>query len=165
MGRAVEAADRVRRSTGATVLLAHHPTKDFRFERGSSALRGAVDTMLSMDISDDTIKLSCTKQKDSAEFAPISLKLVPTGDSCVLRLASQVIPTEALSDKQAQLLAALRSGATTHGLTTQEWRASVPDVVERTYHAARKRLIDLGYVAEHEQYFSWTGKEPPRGRR
>ena len=121
--------------------------------------------MLSMDISDDTIKLSCTKHKDSAAFAPISLKLVPTGDSCVLRLASQVIPTEALSDKQAQLLAALRSGATTHGLTTQEWRTSVPDVVERTYHAARNRLIDLGYVAEHGQYFSWTGKEPPRGRR
>ena len=167
MGRALDAADRVRRSTGAVVLLTHHTNKDQRYERGSSALRGGVDTMLSMDNVDDTIRLSCTKQKNAAEFDPISLKLVPTedGNSCVLREASQITRTAELSRTQARLLAALRSGATTHGLTTQEWRASVPDVIERTYHAARNRLIDLGYVAEHGQYFSWTGKEPPRGRR
>ena len=38
----------------------------------------------------------------------------------------------------------------------------VPDVLERTYYHARKRLVDLGYVVERGQRFSWTGKEPPQ---
>ena len=164
MGRAIDAADRVRRSTGATVLLTHHTNKDQRYERGSSALRGAVDTMLSMDHVDDTIRLSCTKQKDSAEFDTIHLKLVPTtdGTSCVLREAAQIIQTDALSDKQARLLAALRSGATARGLTGPEWKGLVPEIVESTYYNARKRLVDLDYVTEHGQRFIWSGKELPR---
>ena len=160
MGRAIDAADRVRRSTGALVLLTHHTNKDQRYERGSSALRGAVDTMLSMDHVDDTIRLSCTKQKNAAEFDTIHLKLVPTtdGTSCVLREASRIIPTAALSDKQSQVLEALKSGSTTSGLSGSEWRQMVPDIPERTYYAARKSLVDRGYVTERGQRFVWTGK-------
>ena len=164
MGRAIDAADRVRRSTGALVLLTHHTNKDQRYERGSSALRGAVDTMLSMDNVDDTIRLSCTKQKNATEFDPISLKLVPTGDgnSCVLREASQITRTGALSPTQARLSAVLRSGATTRGATGPEWKVMAPEVADRTYCTARKRHVDLGYVVEQGQRFSWTGKELPR---
>ena len=122
MGRAIDAADRVRRSTGATVLLVHHTNKDQRYERGSSALRGAVDTMLSMDDVDDTIRLSCTKQKNAAPFDSIHLQLVPTNDGtpCVLREAAQVVPTAALSPTQARLLAVLRLSTTASGATGPE---------------------------------------------
>ena len=121
--------------------------------------------MLLMDTVDDTIRLSCTKQKDSVEFAPISLKLVPTLSSCVLRPTAQIIPTDALSDKQAALLTALRSGATASGLTGPEWKTLVPEIADRTYYTARKGLVELGYVVERGKYFSWTGKEPPQGGR
>jgi len=60
-------------------------------------------------------------------------------------------------------LAVLRSDATTRGVTGPEWKVMASEVVERTYYAARKRLVDLGYVVEQGQRFSWTGKEePPR---
>ena len=121
--------------------------------------------MLSMDNVDDVIRLNCTNQKNAAEFDPISLRLVPTedGNSCVLREASQITRTAELSPTQARLLAVLRSGATTRGVTSAEWRVMAPEVVESTYYAASKRLVDLGYVIKQGQRFSWTGKEePPR---
>ena len=98
-------------------------------------------------------------------FTPSSIKLVPTedGNSCVLREASQITRTAKLSRTQARLLAVLRSGATTRGVAGPEWKVMASEVVERTYYAARKRLVDLGYIVEHGQRFSWTGKEePPR---
>jgi hypothetical protein len=81
--------------TGACVLVIHHPPKNGTGPRGSSALRGAIDTEL--EVSSRTI--STFKQRDMELHAPLGFKLHPVtlgidedGDtitSCV------VLPAEA----------------------------------------------------------------------
>jgi hypothetical protein len=78
MGLLVRACDRLRKLTGATVLLVHHSGKaDEASERGSSALRGACDTMLKVvrGSREGVVRLVCDKQKEGAPFAPIDLEL------------------------------------------------------------------------------------------
>ena len=58
-----------RRETGAANIWITHTRADERRERGSSALRGAADTMISMLPTDDVVSLRCDKQKD-AEPSP-----------------------------------------------------------------------------------------------
>jgi len=55
-----------RSATGATVLWVHHSNKAGTGERGSSALRGACDLLLSLLPADDVVTLSCEKARDFA---------------------------------------------------------------------------------------------------
>jgi hypothetical protein len=78
MGLLVRACDRLRKVTGATVMLVHHSGKaDASSERGSSALRGACDTMMSVaeGSREGVVRLECSKQKEGAPFEPIHLEL------------------------------------------------------------------------------------------
>jgi hypothetical protein len=112
VGVAIDATDRLRVATGATVLLVHHTTKDGSAFRGSSALEGAADTMLECSDDDGWMKLICEKQKDDAEFPPIRLRrevvsLADGATSCVLRAVSP-LEGAAVGDRyQAAALEAL----------------------------------------------------------
>ena len=96
MGKLVAAIDRLRAETSATVLLIHHAGKPRTSnprkvsERGSSALSGAADVMMSLVPLKSGPELKCEKQKDAEPFAaiPFQLKSVTVGDSqqsCVVR--------------------------------------------------------------------------------
>ena len=88
VGVAIGAADRLRAASGATVLLVHHTAKDGLDARGSSALRGAVDTMVKVENDDGRVKVSCEKAKDAEPFRTLRLRLervdVSGGSSCIL---------------------------------------------------------------------------------
>ena len=74
MSAAVGVCDRLRQQLGCTVLLLHHTTKEGQTERGSSVLKGAVDTLLRIpDTSDRRSMLTCDKQKDAEPFDSIGL--------------------------------------------------------------------------------------------
>lgn len=79
MGQAVSAADEIREITGAAVVFVHHTGRADEdgqvHERGSTALKSAVDTMIEMKGDEDgpTRELWCRKQKDSAKFFPITV--------------------------------------------------------------------------------------------
>lgn len=102
MGQAIAVCDELRARTGATVLLIHHTKKDGTVERGSTVLRGALDTLLLLkETAPGVLELTCEKQKDADAFAPLVLArrtiqldgvVEPdTGEpasSCVIRLAS-----------------------------------------------------------------------------
>jgi len=79
MGLFVRACDRLRKLTGATVLLVHHAGKgDPKQERGSSALRGACDAMFATsvaDVGERIVKLTCEKQKEGEPFSEKALRL------------------------------------------------------------------------------------------
>jgi hypothetical protein len=62
--------------------------------------------MISMLPTDDVVSLRCDKQKDAEPFVPLLLKKVqvPEADSCVVRLASDVLPSNELTDTQRQVL-------------------------------------------------------------
>src|SRR5690606_38221251 len=65
MGQAVESVRRIQTATNGAVLLVHHTRKGDSVERGSSALRGALDTMISMRKHGPLVSLSCAKMKES----------------------------------------------------------------------------------------------------
>lgn len=84
MSRFLGAVARLREETGATTLTIHHPGWSGDRERGSSAQRGAVDTVIVLEPADDwgdeetlrpdhAIRLRCKKMKDAESFEPIEL--------------------------------------------------------------------------------------------
>jgi AAA domain len=76
MGTAIANIDRIRETTGATVLVNHHIPKDGRrTPRGSGALIGAIDTQIHLDGSPDNpiFTVSCEAQRDAEPFAPFEL--------------------------------------------------------------------------------------------
>jgi len=171
MGKVIAATDRIREATGATVMFLHHTTKAGGSERGSSALRGALDTLLLVNQTDDLLTLVCEKQKDAPAFAPVDLHLeqVDGTGSCVVQLAqaeaSPASEFEALSASQRQCLRALlRSFPKDLGATSNQWMEVVPDLSKRTFYRARTVLLERGYVASRGPKNVWTGKAEPEGR-
>lgn len=137
--RAIVNAQRLRDALDATVVLAHHTNAGGSRERGHSAIRGAMDTMLALVPSDDVVKLECNKQRNAAPFESITLKLTEGKGGCVFRLASDVAPSTALSPHQRKVLESLRENFAA-GATKAEWQRSCSDVPERTFHRACKVL-------------------------
>lgn len=76
MGQFVHAADRLLRMTGATVTLVHHLNKAGGSARGSGAMKGAVNTEITVSKSENRVTSKVTKQKDAEEGPPLTLQLV-----------------------------------------------------------------------------------------
>lgn len=89
MGIAVRGLDRLK-AQGCCVLVVHHSTKSATGDsvRGSSALRGAADTVLEMVKSNGLVDLRTLKQKDAAEANAMKLALNAWGSSAYLELAT-----------------------------------------------------------------------------
>lgn len=89
VGLFIDAVDRLR--AGNLSLVVHHSGLDESRERGSSALRGALDLRMKMNRDGKTLRavLSCEDLKDAAEWDPISLALEPVADSLVVRLREE----------------------------------------------------------------------------
>lgn len=156
MSRAIATADLMRHATGAAVLIVHHTKKESDQERGSSALRGAVDTLLLAEEGDDGRQLVCQKQKDAEPFVPIPFRLVAGHGSCIVQAsgvdrlngdAREQAGPVGLTPKRLSALRVLRDDFTARGATTTEWLRSsgLPD---RTFYNARTWLVREGYVAE-----------------
>src|SRR5439155_16938747 len=124
LGRATASCDVIRRATGAAMLLVHHTGKDGLQERGSSALRGAADTMLSLKGDDGVLTLECTKQRDAVAIEPRQLRLVPVGGSCVVEPNEMQASTAGLTKPERAALEALAAVEQTDGATAGEWLAS-----------------------------------------
>jgi AAA domain len=83
MGLFVAGCDRIKEETGACVLVVHHTNKGGGSERGSSALRGAADTLIKVSSEGDLVKISCEKQKDAPEFESRYMAWQPVKNSIV----------------------------------------------------------------------------------
>lgn len=95
-------------------LVVHHTGKDGAAERGSSALRGAADSMVKTERSAKDkrkLTLKCAKSKDAEEFEDIPLVVVPTNQSITFQIdltpAAAVEPEDDL--KQHVLMVIARS--------------------------------------------------------
>jgi hypothetical protein len=70
MGAFIQGVDRLKIEFNCTVLVVHHSGWDPAHERGSTALGGACDTIYKIETEPDpdpSLKLVCTKMKDSRE--------------------------------------------------------------------------------------------------
>lgn len=106
MGVAIDAADAIRRASGACVLLVHHTGKDGLMERGSSALRAGADTVLPVKASGRILTVGGpeTKQKDADPGRELELELVtvelPDGSSsCVVRAMATAQTSAGMQDR------------------------------------------------------------------
>ena len=86
MSRAVEVLRTIRDATSATQHVMHHTgwTEQTR-ERGSVALRGAMDLTMSLKAEAGELVLACEKSRDTLPFAPLRFTLAPSGRSVVPR--------------------------------------------------------------------------------
>lgn len=81
MGRVLNAVKAAIRQLGCAVLLVHHSNKAGTGERGSSALRGAMDTMVEIKPTAGKFAMTCEKLKDAPAWKPQTFSLVELGDS------------------------------------------------------------------------------------
>ena len=126
MGAFVRNADLLKEELGTAILVVHHPGRNVkRGPRGSTALYGALDTMMLMEkkgkperLADGTTVihsvLTCQDQKDAPCFDPHILTLI-CRDSCVAVEVEQVkgkAPKPKALDNRTKLLAALTGDCT-----------------------------------------------------
>ena len=160
MGIAVGQSDRIRKATGATVLLVHHGNKAGSGERGSTALRGGADFMLELSRTNERLTLSCSKQKDAAPFPNLHLHLVPPASgvsSCVIALADALTQRpqtgDRLTPQERQAFETLRDVFGFEGATMTEWQKA-GQVPERTLYYVKAGLIQKGVVRKvKNRYF------------
>ena len=144
MSGAVAALDRIGEATGALRLVVHHTGHDKTRERGSTALGAAADTVMAVSKDADVLTLQCEKQRDAVEFQPIRFRLHPVGQSVtpvrVLGAGS------GLSDAERQVLEVLVEACAGNELVPSGKWHTLADVPHRTFHRARKRLLDMALV-------------------
>lgn len=146
VGIAIANAGRIQQELGTAVLLVHHTGKGGEIERGSTALRGGADTMISVVSSDGSGTLACSKQKDAPHFAKVDFSLKVVGDSAIITAeqAPQYLAAK-LTEKQLSVLSLLRSSFLESGASATQW-LNVSGLPARTFYDARTVLVKKGYV-------------------
>lgn len=84
--RAIAILDGIREG-GTSTLIVHHSNASGDRERGSTALRGAVDAMWKLEDNNAYLhgrSLSCVSMKDHEQPTGIDLSLIASGYSCVV---------------------------------------------------------------------------------
>jgi hypothetical protein len=166
VSRAIAAAKKIIRETGATVILVHHTGKKGLAERGHSALRAAADTMMLVEAKRDArggtlIVVTNDKQKDQELFLPITVRLtrvsVEKSDegeaitTCVLE-PTDTTASDARQPSSAETLAlTILAEKFPDGAHTTRWRKAIErhtstKLKPRTYQNHRIALMTLGLV-------------------
>ncbi len=160
MGTFNTTCQRIIQATGATVLVVHHTGKQGDDERGSSALRGACDTMVRCKRGtpartpegDRVVVLENTKMKDSEEFAEKVFHLVPSleVDSAFLRPVGGV---DARAERMRRMDALLelidrcdQGSGVASGELRKVWERFTRTTSKTTFNSYIKRARRDGYV-------------------
>ena len=149
MGQFVAGVDRLRVEFKSAVMAVHHTRVDNERERGSTAFRGAADTMIVVTKPKaERVRMKCTKQKDFDEFAPITLTFAKVkGESVSLDSAALVDlqPSSEIIVRKALIQAG--KPQTPAQLTTVSGlsRSSVMRVLRDT--------VEKGEIIKEKQYY------------
>jgi hypothetical protein len=156
MGKFIRNADLLKEELGTAVLVVHHPGRNVRRgPRGSTALYGALDTLMLLKkvnaerSADGTGKitalLSCEDQKDAPCFDPHAITLT-CQDSCV---AVEVEPVKGKPmkpkalDNRAKALDALEGDCTSF----DDWKR-LSGVPQSSFYKVRDKLVQEGAVLQ-----------------
>jgi len=160
MACVVDAADRVRRASGATVLGVHHTPKESITLRGHSVLEGALDTAILMEADDagTRITMTVTKQKDSRRSEPKIFQLQPLGDSFVLMESDCHGSPNEIVGAEKTLRDVIWQSAGSEGLSTGAL-LRISEMSERSFHRAKKSLVNRGVIRNigTERTPRWVG--------
>ncbi len=174
MGQFVAGIDAIR-SSGAAVLVLHHTGHAYRDkqgrlipnqrERGSTALRGAVDALLYVEPGPQTgdLVVRSQKQREGELIEPLWLRLrsvdLPDGTtSCVVDDAPWTEgATAKLPERWLEAIRVL--GRCPTGATTAEW-LKLSQLPRATYHRMRRIALERGIVIELNGRFEL--RRPPQ---
>jgi hypothetical protein len=149
MGRAVRALGAIQKFFGCAVLVLHHTGhRNEERERGSSALRAAVDVLIVAHKTDDGLVLRSEKCRDGAPFEDLTVRLaqVPIAGetSCVAELGTRVPPAgRRLSGNALRALKSLAESS--DGLTHAEW-VRAAGIAKSSLDAVLQDLKRGGYI-------------------
>lgn len=141
MSTFVSALGLIRDTLNCTVLVVHHTGRNLKFERGSTALRGAVDTAIKITRKKDVILAQCDKQRDGQRFEDLTLRLVSYEDSAAL-LPSGI--SRRTTSTAGLLINALKA-AGPDGSSPLAWRQATK-LAKRTFYRHVKELLDAGMI-------------------
>ncbi len=155
MGLFIEACERIKQQLGTAVLVVHHTGKNGTSERGSSALRGAADSMIELSSDEGFITVSCSKAKDWEPFPKQYLRLLPVQleadrSSCVLIPMEKVIELKGqpLSENEKLLMTTLKLETFLLPGARVTQLVNVTGISERSIHRIVSKLIRFGYVEQ-----------------
>jgi hypothetical protein len=150
MGFFVEGCTRIIQATDATVAPVHHTGKTAASgPRGSSALYGAADAIIEVLNDDGLIQVRCEKPKDSAPFETRRLRLIQSGDSCVLIKANTLtMMFEPLLEKQRKLLEILSLAIFEESGARLKQLVSMSKLSESTVCYSVSKLKQKGYATQ-----------------
>jgi hypothetical protein len=160
MGQVVLNADRLRRATGACVLVVHHTGRDeARGMRGSTVLEGAMDTTLECRKNEDgAVEITSTKQKNSQSGQRLRFAMAKERDSLVLA-EWRGDQTDEIGVTAEAMLTTLHEIDTGEGVTATIW-LETSGQPKKTFYRWRKKLLDLDLVssqgAGNQKRFSVT---------
>jgi len=142
MGEFVNRVDQLRRATGACILVVHHTGRAGEHMRGSIAMDGAADTLIRVEKSGMVVTIKCDKQKNSDEFRKLTLSMVQTAESVVLKT----------SDNSNESAVQLAKWLTDWWEIHRDEPISISTLVksnvtsEATFHRSKVRLLDAGVL-------------------
>lgn len=111
MTQVISAVQEIQGQTGGAVLVIHHNPYNEDRGRGSTALPGALDTIVGVRKKNSgkmTAEVFCAKQKNSAEFEPMKMQLVPAGESLVATFGAVEVRPEDLDPSHETVLDKMR---------------------------------------------------------
>lgn len=148
MGLAAEQIERIKRETGACVLVIHHTGKSGESERGSSAIRAAFDTMIELKNDGGVLTLRCEKQRDAEEFGSVAFVLAKQGDSLVVQRPGAAPAHHGPSKASLELLLVLARDFAVGNPTTTQWRDAAPNQfrVKGSFARWQSELVRLQLV-------------------
>jgi len=161
MGFLVNACDKVRQALGATILLIHHTGHKKNHGRGSTAVPGALDTVMRLEKGKTLLTLHCDNQKDAEEFKPLSIRLEPYCDSLVARVVGRGASDQGesgLSEKGEQALRTL-GDFKDEGVQHKDWMAR-SGLARETFNRVLKTLRAEDFITQEGRlyFLSDTGQ-------
>lgn len=173
----VQSCDRLRAETRAAVLVVHHSGKaDKSAERGSSALRGAADTMIELALeTEGGLKVKCSKQKEDAPFEDLVLRrctvmVEALGDgkfvnSCYLTpfdVQTRGAPVHAdLDEGGLQICRVLRDVFFEDGASGDQLKTAAK-LGRSHFYEQLKQVVEKGYVERSKVRGSYRYKLTPK---
>jgi hypothetical protein len=147
VGRYVGGIQRLQRVTGAHVMTLHHTGWNQERERGHTALRAAVDTMILLNREDNLVTMSCLKQRDAEPFADLHFELKSWGNSAVLMpLVGRQRPCpHPLPQTRQRALDALRAAGEEGGISFTKW-CETTGLPKATFNRVKDDLVSWGLV-------------------
>ena len=182
--------DRLNDEFHCASLIVHHAGHGEKGRaRGSSALKGALDTEYKISKQEDRIRMSCSKMKDDDEPEPMCFYLIPVDmgqdeagaiiNSAVLEFRGTAAPESARLTKNEQfavktfreavgLLEASPLDLNPAVLHLEQWREAFykrstqpnPDSKRKAFDRARRDLQSKGWITVEDDAYTLTPRTP-----